>query len=190
MNVLIGCEESQVVLSEVLRKGHNGYSCDLVECSGKYKGKHLRVDIGRAIDLMRWDMIILHPPCTALAVSGNRWYGRGTEGYGKRLESIEWTLNLWKKACGVCAKVCLENPVGVLSGVMGVPQYVQPWMFGHGEVKKTGLWLYGLERLKETDMVDGREERVWRMPPSKDRTRLRSRTYEGIAKAMVNQWCD
>lgn len=132
-------------------------------------------------------MIILHPPCTALAVSGNRWYGQGMRAHDKRLEAIDWTLRLWEKAKAKCSFVALENPVGVLP--MKATQYIQPWQFGHGETKKTGFWLHNLPPLTPTDIVEGREQRIWRMAPSEDRAKLRSETYSGIANAMAEQWC-
>jgi len=191
MKALVGCEESQVVCIELRSLGHEAYSCDLDECSGGHPEWHLRMDVESAILLMDWDIIILHPPCTKLAVSGNRWYGYGTPRHNERAKDLEWTANLWslaKKSASV--GVALENPVGVLSRHhdFGKPQYIQPWQFGHGETKKTGLWLHNLPHLKPTNIVEGREQRVWKMPPSPDRSRLRSKTYHGIAKAMAEQW--
>jgi hypothetical protein len=134
-----------------------------------------------------WHMIILHPPCTALAVSGNRWYGEGMPNHEDRKNAQLWTEELWSLAIHKADFVCLENPVGVLD--LGVrPQYIQPWMFGHGETKKTGLWLHNLPHLVPTDIVEGRDQRIWKMPPGKNRARDRSETYDGIAKAMAEQW--
>ena len=193
MRVLIGCEESQEVCKAFRARGHEAYSCDIQECSGGHPEWHIQGDVFNAITAVDdpWDIIILHPPCTALAVSGNRWYGDGMPMNSQREESIEWTANLWNIAKQYAlVGVALENPVGVLTRHpdFGKPQYMQPWQFGHGETKKTGLWLYNLPPLKPTNIVDGREQLVWKMPPSKDRAKLRSKTYPGIAQAMADQW--
>lgn len=195
MRVLIGCEESQAVCKAFRERGHEAYSCDLLPCSGGHPEWHIQQDIVQTISIGKWDLIILHPPCTALAVSGNRWYGEGMPRYSERLEAIKWTENLWNQAISVCDQVVLENPVGVLSKskVMPKPIYVQPWQFGHGETKKTGLWYHGVEPLQPTNIVEGREQRVWKMAPDKkgnegQRAKERSKTYEGIAKAFAQQW--
>jgi hypothetical protein len=106
----------------------------------------------------------------------------------KRLDSITQTLKWYDRAKALADHVALENPVGVLTGILGKPQYIQPWQFGHGETKRTGLWLHNLPELKPTDIVDGRENRIWRMPPSADRAKMRSETFQGIADAMAHQW--
>ena len=135
-------------------------------------------------------MIILHPPCTALAVSGNRWYGKGQARHERRMESLEWTIELWDRAKITGKRVALENPVGILWKYLRGKemQYIQPWQFGHGETKKTGLALHNLPPLEPTNIVEGREQRVWRMPPGPNRKRDRSETYQGIADAMAEQW--
>ena len=182
MRVLIGCERSGVVASAFTQAGCDAVSCDLEHSSGA--GSHIMGDVFSAI-YHDWDMIILHPPCTHLAVCGNKHYA-GTQ---ERSDAIEWTVDLFNHACNHAGMVALENPVGVLSSKWRKPdQYIQPWQYGHGETKKTGLWLHNLPRLKSTNVVDGREQRVWRMSPSKDRSRLRSETYKGIALAMAEQW--
>lgn len=191
MDVLVGCEESQAVCLAFLKEGHNAWSCDIQPCSGGRPDRHLQMDVEQAIDSRDWDIIILHPPCTAIAVSGNRWYGIGKARHIERIAALAWTLKLWRKAkARAKIGVALENPVGVLSKhpEFGVPQYIQPWQFGHGETKKTGLWLFNLPPLKPTNIVEGREQRVWKMPPSADRAKLRSKTYAGIANAMASQW--
>lgn len=190
MNVLIGCEESQEICKAFRERGHNAFSNDLLPCSGGHPEWHLQGDVFEAIDYKHWDLIILHPPCTALAVSGNAHYGVGKPNYHKRLEALVWTHRLWNKAISVCEHVALENPVGVLNkmGVLPKPQYIQPWQFGHGETKKTGLWLHNLPPLQPTNIVDGREQKIWKMTPSDDRAKLRSKTYPGIAKAIAAQW--
>lgn len=190
MNVLIACEESQAVTIEMRKLGHNAFSCDLIECSGGHPEWHLQIDCMEAIKSRKWDLIIMHPPCTALAVSGNAWYGVDMPKHNERLKAVEWTQKLWDLAVSVCDKVAMENPVGVLNkyGKFPKPQYIQPWQFGHGETKKTGLWIHGLQNLKPTDIVDGRAQNIWKMPPSEERAKLRSKTYPGIAKAIAEQW--
>ncbi len=190
MRVLIACEESQVVCKAFRELGHEAYSNDVIECSGGHPEWHLQMDCMKAIGLMEWDLIIMHPPCTALALSGNRWYGVGQPRHQERIDAVIWTQALWEYAKKKCSRVAMENPVGVLNkmGRFPKPQYIQPWQFGHGETKKTGLWLHGLSELKPTNIVDGREQRVWKMPPGEDRAKLRSKTYEGIARAFAEQW--
>jgi len=186
MNILIGCEYSGAVREAFRSKGHNAMSCDLLPADDN-SPHHMQCDIYEAINTRdHWDIIIMHPPCTALAVSGNRWYGRGQPKHAERLDSIRWTMELWEYAKTKSDRVCMENPVGVLP--VKPTQYVQPWQFGHGETKKTGLWLHGLEPLTPTDIVEGREQRIWKMPPSANRWKLRSETYAGIANAMADQW--
>ncbi len=183
MKVLVGCEYSQVVTSAFIEAGHDAYSCDLLPAEGNHP--HFQGDIIGAFDAHRWDLIILHPPCTALAVCGNGTYADTVE----RDEAIQWTVELWKTALFHCNKVALENPVGVLSSQWQKPtQYIQPWQFSHGETKKTGLWLHNLPPLVPTDIVEGREQRIWKMSPSPDRGKERSRFYPGIAAAMAQQW--
>lgn len=190
MRVLIACEESQAVTIAFRNKGHDAYSCDILPCSGGHTEWHLQMDAFKAILLKKWDLIIMHPPCTAIAVSGNRWYGYKMEKHTERIKAVAWTLQLWNAAKYVCDKVCLENPVGVLNKytLMPKPNYIHPWQFGHGETKKTGLWLYGLPELEHTNIVEGREGKVWKMSPSPERSKLRSKTYPGIAAAMAAQW--
>lgn len=185
MRVLIGFEESAVVRDAFLAKGHDAYSCDL-QPSRNDAGRHYQCDIVEALKDGPWDMTIIHPPCTALAVSGNRWYGKGMPKYAERLESIKSTMRLWEFVKRFVPKAAMENPVGVLPEKP--TQYIQPWQFGHGETKKTGLWLHGLPPLTPTNIVEGRENRVWRMAPGPDRARMRSETYQGIADAMAEQW--
>jgi hypothetical protein len=199
MRVLIGCEESGTVRDAFRRAGHEAWSNDLVEGRGYYKKAHLQMDVMDAIQNKGpWDIIILHPDCTALALSGNRWYGEGMPHHQKRLDSIEWTKKLWLMA-KIYAKVgcALENPTSVIWKHLREYQkaqqelnYIQPWQFGHGETKKTGLLTYNLPPLQPTNIVEGREPKVWKMPPSPTRKRDRSKTYQGIADAMAQQWGD
>lgn len=196
MNVLILCEYSGTVRDAFKEKGHNAWSCDLLPTDKL--GNHYQIDCFDAIDKQDWDLIIAHPPCTALAVSGNAWYGEGMPKYQERLEAVEWTRKLWDKCLSACGKVCFENPVGVLPrlGKFPKPSYVQPYQFGHTEQKKTGLFLYGLNPLVETNnvydemmLLPKRErERLHYLPPSVDRWKIRSTTYQGIANAMAKQW--
>lgn len=190
MKILIGFEESQAITKELRAMGHEAYSCDLQQCSGGRSEWHLQCDIYTALGLYEWDAIILHPPCTKIAVSGNRWYGKGKDRHHERVESVKWTQKLWEYCLSICDYVALENPVGVLNsmGKFPKPQYIQPWQFGHGETKKTGFWKVGLPDLIPTDIVDGREQKIWKMAPGEERAKLRSKTYEGIAKAIANQW--
>lgn len=187
MRVLIGCEESGIVRDAFLRRGHEAYSCDLLDT--RSPGPHYQCDVLEVIPL-GWDIIILHPDCTYLAVSGNRWYGKTSENHYKRIEAMKWTEALWLFAKNNAKGVALENPVGVLGQTLlgKATQYIQPWEFGHGETKKTGLWLHNLPSLTPTNIVEGREARVYKMAPSKNRKRDRSETYLGIAEAMADQW--
>lgn len=196
MLALIGCEESQVVCKAFRDRGHEAYSCDIQPTRGN-PWWHLYGDIMEAIPKRRWDIIILHPDCTAMAVSGNGTYGLNPDGSPKprhheRLAAIDWTLRLWELAKEYSDSVVLENPNSVIFPYLrkagAVVQYIQPYQFGHGETKKTGLALHGVSPLVPTDEVDGREQRVWKMPPSPTRKRDRSETYQGIADAMAEQW--
>jgi hypothetical protein len=190
MMVLVGCEESGVVRRAFKGRGHFAMSNDLVSARD-CDDFHFVADVFDAIATTQWDLIILHPPCTYIAVSGNAWHA----GTLRRREAIEWTVKLWEAATAACDKVCLENPVGLkLPGVN--PQWIQPWQFGHPESKKTGLWLHGLQPLQETDNVkavydalpDKLRMRKHYMSPGPNRARDRSTTYLGIADAMAEQW--
>ena len=142
----------------------------------------------KVIPLKQWDLIILHPDCTTMAVSGNRWYGKNMLYHSKRINQVEWTINLWRLATQYSDKVALENPVSVVFKHLPNVNYIQPWQFGHGETKKTGFALHNLPALVPTDIVDGREQKVWKMAPSPTRKRDRSKTYAGVASAIVQQW--
>lgn len=183
MRVLVACEYSGTVRDAFISRGHDATSCDLLPTD--VLGPHIQGDCIPVIK-QGWDLIIMHPPCTALAVSGNRWYGKGMPRHEDRLEAIKWTMDLFELAKEKAIMVCMENPVGVLP--IPPTQYVQPWQFGHGETKKTGLWLHNLDPLTPTNVVDGREQRIWKLPPSKDRWKIRSKTFKGIAEAMAEQW--
>jgi len=182
MKVLVACEESQVVCKEFRNIGHEAYSCDVLPCSGGRWEWHIR---GNALaEIVRdYDMMIAFPPCTHLCVSGARWF---KDKRREQAEAIEFFMLLAN--CGI-PKIAIENPVGIMSTKWRKPdQYIQPWQFGHGETKKTGLWLKGLPKLEPTDVVDGREARIHKMPPSAERSKLRSKTFLGIGKAMAEQW--
>jgi hypothetical protein len=185
MKILIGFEESQAVCIAFRNKGHESYSCDKEDCSGGHSEWHLKMDIFQALYLMKWDLIILHPPCTYTALCGNRWYFDSI----LRQKGIALCMKSWRIAKSICNKVALEQPKTIMQRYIGKKsQVIHPWQFGHGETKETWLWLYGLPLLKPTDIVEGREHRIWKMPPSEERQKLRSRTYSGIAEAMANQW--
>lgn len=182
--ILIACEESQAVTIELRRLGHEAYSCDIIPCSGGHPEWHLQVD---ALELlkMKWDMILAFPPCTHLAVSGARYFEQKRKD-GRQQAAIDFFMQF---ANADCSKIAIENPVGIMSTVWRKPdQIIQPWQFGHGETKKTCLWLKGLPPLIPTKIVEGREQRIWKMPPSEDRAKNRAKTFPGIAYAMAEQW--
>ena len=195
MRVLVACEYSGRVRDAFIAKGHDAISCDLLPTD--VDGPPHPGDVHDMLD-QDWDLIIAHPPCTALTVAGNSTYGEGQPKYAERLAAVEWTVALWEKMKERSKRVCLENPVGVLRRLGGMPrpQYVQPHMFGHMEQKKTGLWLHGLPELQATnDVYDAmmelpknQRERLHYLPPSPDRWKIRSTTFQGIADAMADQW--
>lgn len=205
MRVLIACEYSGIVRDAFLARGHEAWSCDLLPCE-RDATRHLQRDV-REVLRESWDLVIAHPPCTHLAVSGARWLTRhfvakkngpdmheGVRGYWHdpaakleaQKEAVEFVRELW--ACSA-QRMAIENPISRLSTLWQRPtQIIQPWQFGHGETKATCLWLRGLPPLVPTDVVSGREGRVHAMPPSADRWKERSRTFTGIAAAMASQW--
>jgi len=185
--ILVGCEESQTITKAFRNAGFVAYSCDLQPTRGN-PDWHYQQDIMEVIPTRYWDLIILHPDCTAMAVSGNRWYGEGMPMHDKRLTQVEWTKQLWELAKKHANKVALENPVSVIFKELPNVHYIQPWEHGHGETKKTGFALHNLEPLKPTNVVEGREQRIWKMPPSETRKRDRSKTFDGVAAAIVEQW--
>ena len=183
MRVLVACEESQEVCQAFRARGHEAYSCDIQPCSGGHPEWHIQDDVLKHLD--GWDLIIAHPPCTDLAVSGARWFPEKQKN-GQQQKSIVFFMQL---ALAPCDRVAVENPISIMSSAWRKPdQIIQPWMFGHGEVKATCLWIKGLPLLKPTEIVDGREARIWRMGPSASRARDRAKTYPGIARAMAEQW--
>ena len=186
--ILIGCEESQTITQAFRDAGFEAYSCDLQPTRGNPEW-HYQGDIMEVIPTRHWDLIILHPDCTKLALSGNRWYGKGMPWNSKRIAAIGWTVALWNLAKQYSDRVVLENPASVIFGYLDCDvQYIQPWQFGHGETKRTGLALHNMPTLEPTNIVAGREQRVWKMAPGPNRKRDRSKTYEGIADAIVTQW--
>lgn len=220
MKILIACEESQTVCKAFRRRGHEAYSCDIIECSGGHPEWHIRWDV---IPLLNgncnfltcdgtlhtikgeWDLIIAFPPCTYLTVTGNRWFN--VERYGDkaihRLKEREDAVKFFMTIANAnCRNIAIENPVGIISTIWRKPdQIIQPYMFGDCAEKKTCLWLKGLQPLTPTDEV-APPERVrfesgktmpkwyadmWRLP-KEERSRLRSKTFPGIAEAMAEQW--
>lgn len=181
MRVLVACEFSGVVRRAFRSRGHAAFSCDLLPAEDD-SGNHYQGDV-RDILGDEWDLMICHPPCTHLAVSGARWFAE------KRHEQAEALDFVRELLAAPIPRICLENPVSVISSKIRKPdQIIQPWQFGHGETKATCLWLKGLSPLQATNIVEGREAKVHRMPPGPDRWKHRSRTYEGIAEAMARQW--
>lgn len=183
MKVLVGCEYSGKVREACRSLGHDAWSCDLLPAADGSEW-HIQEDLIRVLG-EEWDMLIAFPPCTHLASSGARWF-KQKRADGRQQQGIDFFMAL--ATCSI-ERVAIENPVGIMSTVYRKPdQIIQPWQFGHGETKATCLWLKGLPKLTPTKIVEGREQRVWKMPPSKDRGHKRSETYEGIAKAMAHQW--
>lgn len=182
MKVLVGCEESQAVCIAFRELGHEAYSCDLLICSGGYPEWHIQEDVVKVLTSTYFDLKICFPPCDHLAVSGARWFAEKRKD-GRQQKGVDFFL----KVAGLCNVI--ENPIGIMSTIYRKPdQIIQPWQFGHGETKATCLWLNGVPKLKPTNIVSGRDHKIWKMPPSKDRAKLRSKTYSGIAKAMADQW--
>lgn len=181
MRVLVACEYSGIVRDAFLERGHDAVSCDLLPTESP--GPHYEGDIREILYTGEWDLMIAHPPCTHLAVSGARWFK------DKRAEQLDALSFVRELLNAPIRHIALENPVSVISSKIRKPdQTIQPWQFGHGEVKRTCLWLKNLPLLEPTNIVDGREARIHRMPPGPDRWKERSRFYPGIAAAMADQW--
>lgn len=183
MKILVACEFSGIVRDAFIYNGHDAVSCDLLPT--ERPGPHYQGDV---FDIIAdsWDMIIAFPPCTHLAVSGARYFEQKRKD-GRQQEGMSFFMRL--ATYPRITKKCIENPVGIMSTHFRKPdQIIQPWQFGHGETKATCLWLNGLPNLLPTNIVDGRLSRIHRMPPSKNRAKLRSVTYCGIAAAMAQQW--
>lgn len=206
MKILIACEESQRVTTEMRKLGHEAYSCDIQEPSGWRPEWHIHGDAlkaleGRTVQTMdgethvigKWDMLIAHPPCTHLAVSGARWFAEGKP-LSLRKEAADFFL---KFAEADIPKIAIENPVSVMSTIYRKPdQIIHPWQYGHPEEKTTCLWLKGLPKLTPTNNVreemmkltKKERERIYYMSPGPERAKERSKTFPGIARAMAEQW--
>lgn len=183
MRVLVGCEYSGVVRDAFAAKGHLAVSCDLLD-TDRPQGWHIKGDLLAILD-EGWDLAIFHPPCTHLAVSGARHFA-AKRADGRQQEALEFVGRLLEAPI---PRIALENPVSIISSYFRKPdQIIQPWQHGHGETKATCLWLKGLPKLQPTNIVEGREARIHKMPPSADRWKKRSTTFTGVAQAMANQW--
>ena len=189
MRVLVACEYSGIVRDAFRARGHSAISVDLLP--SEKPGPHYQGDIKDALYASRialgdgWqpDLMIAHPPCTHLAVSGARWFKDKQREQEEALEFVRQLMN------APIERICIENPISIISSRIRKPdQIIQPWQFGHGETKATCLWLKNLPKLMPTKIVEGREGRIWKMPPGPDRWKERSRTYQGIADAMAEQW--
>lgn len=180
MKILVACEFSGIVRDAFIARGHDAISCDLLPT--ERPGLHIQGDV---LEILNdgWDMMIAFPPCTHLAVSGARWFKE------KREEQNKAVWFFASLALAPIPRICIENPVGIISSEWRKPdQIIQPWQFGHGETKATCLWLKNLPHLEPTNIVEGREPRIHRMSPGPNRSKERSRTYQGIADAMAEQW--
>lgn len=201
MKVLVACEESQEVCKAFRALGHEAYSCDIQDCSGGHPEWHIRGDVLPLLD-EKWDMIIAHPPCTYLTLAGNKWFKpEYRERFPMREQQREDAIDFFMRFVNAdCEKIAIENPVCIMSSRYRKPdQYIEPYYFGEPEKKKTALWLKGLPPLKPTDMVEpiiihcksGANEPRWHMEtmklPPEERSRARSKTFPGIAKAMAEQ---
>lgn len=183
MKVLVACEESQIVTKAFRELGHESFSCDIQKTSGECPEYHIMDDVRNHLH-KEWDLVIAHPPCDHLAVSGARWFTEKQKD-GRQQKGIDFSMEFTKLKCAWA----IENPIGIMSTKYRKPeQIIQPWQFGHGETKATCLWLNNLPLLRPTKIVEGRDQRIWKLPPSKDRAKLRSKTYTGIANAMAEQW--
>jgi len=197
LRVLVACEFSGTVRDAFTLKGHDAWSCDLLPT--EKPGKHYLGDVKDILGL-GWDLMIAHPPCTYLTISGNKWMKSEYKSrFPNRAEQREEAVTFFMKLMDAdISKIAVENPIGIMSTRYRKPdQVIQPWMFGHGETKATCLWLKGLPKLIPTH-EDGnlfasqapieREQRLHKLPPSPDRWKLRSKTFQGIANAMAEQW--
>ena len=178
--VLVACEYSGSVRDAFAARGWDAWSCDLLP--SEKPGNHHQCDVLEILD-EGWDIMVAHPPCTHLAVSGARWFKDKLPEQAAALDFVRLLL------AAPIPHIALENPVSIISSRVRKPdQVIQPWQHGHGETKATCLWLKNLPRLTPSNIVEGREQRIWKMPPSADRWKERSRTLSGVAGAMANQW--
>lgn len=180
MRVLVACEYSGTVRDAFAARGHDAWSCDLLPT--ERLGNHIHGDVLQHLH-RNWDLMIAHPPCTHLAVSGARWFK------DKQIEQAEALDFVRRLLDAPIPRIALENPISIISSRIRKPdQIIQPLQFGHGETKATCLWLKNLPKLMPTNIVEGREARIHKMPPGPNRWKERSRTFEGIAQAMAEQW--
>lgn len=186
MRVLVACEYSGRVRDAFRALGHDAWSCDLLPSeSPTFPSLHMQCPVEEVLTKYEWDLLIAHPPCTHLAVSGARHF-LAKIADGRQQAALAFVRMLLDAPI---PRIALENPVSIISSRIRKPdQIIQPWQFGHGETKSTCLWLKGLPLLKPTNIVEGRSDRIHKMPPSPDRWKERSRTYQGIADAMAAQW--
>jgi hypothetical protein len=179
--VLIACEFSGIMRNAFTTRGWDAWSCDFLPSEDR-SPNHIQGDVTKILD-QGWDLMIAHPPCTHLAVSGARWFKNKLTEQAEALDFVNTLLN------APIRHIALENPVSVISTYFRKPdQIVQPWQFGHGETKATCWWLKNLPKLEPTSIVSGRDPRVHKMAPGPDRWKERSRTYKGIADAAAEQW--
>ena len=184
MRILVACESSGIVRDAFIRAGHDAMSCDLLPTDSP--GPHYQGDVFDVIDYP-WDLMIGRPPCTHLSVSGSRHFA-AKKLDGRQQAAVSFFMRLIRQSSHI-PMVAIENPVCIMSSLYRKPdQIIQPWQFGHGETKATCLWLKGLPLLQPTNIVEGREARIHRMPPSPDRWKERSKTFQGIADAMASQY--
>jgi hypothetical protein len=184
MRVLIGCEFSQIVTMAFRKKGHDAFSCDLLPTEGNPQ-LHFQEDIFEVLKREPFDLGIFHPPCTHLSASGARWFAE-KRADGRQKQGIDFFMRLVEAPI---EKIAIENPIGIMSTIYRRPdQIIQPYWFGDPCQKATCLWLKVLPKLKPTNIVEGREQKCWKEPPSPDRWKNRSRTYYGFAEAMATQW--
>lgn len=182
MRVLVACEFSGIVRDAFVALGHDAWSCDIRET--ERPGNHMRCDVLSVFN-DGWDLMIAHPPCTHLSVSGAKHFA-AKRADGRQQSAIEFFMQMINANV---PRIAVENPVCIMSSRYRKPdQIIQPWQFGHGETKATCLWLKNLPKLTPTNIVEGREARIHKMPPGPERERERSRTYIGVAAAMAEQW--
>ncbi len=187
MRVLVACEESGIVAEAFRKRGHEAWSCDILPTSGGHPEWHIKDDAIKILYSQKWDLVIAHPPCTRLANSGVRWLHE-RDLWSELQEAIHF-FNQFVEYGKAENRIAIENPIPHKWAI--IPKYtqiIQPWQFGHPESKATCLWLYGLPKLNPTNIVSGREQKVWKMTPGPERAKLRSKTFIGIAKAMAEQW--
>jgi len=184
MKVLVACEYSATVRDAFRALGHDAWSCDLLPTDGDPE-YHFQGDVIEIMYGKGWDLMIAHPPCTHLSVSGARHFAAKIAD-GRQQRALDFVQLLMDAPI---ERIAIENPISVISSKIRKPdQIIQPWQFGHGETKATCLWLKNLPKLEATDIVEGREQRMFRLPPSPDRWKIRSTTFKGIAEAMADQW--